>query len=72
MSEHIAVGTTSLPDRFEDASSLLYAREVSEDEYTQLNCHENRVKNLKSHALENNKHFSALKCTKMLITLKNV
>jgi hypothetical protein len=35
--KHIAVVTMSLPDRFEDVSSSLYAQEVSEDEYTQLN-----------------------------------
>ena len=45
--KHIAVGTTSLLDRFEDVSSPLYAQKVSEDEYTQLNFmdrHENRDK----------------------------
>ena len=45
MSEHIAVGTTSVPDRFQEVSSSLHAQEVSEDEKTQLNLtgrHENR------------------------------
>ena len=45
--KHIAVGATSLADRFEDVSSPLYAQEVSGDEDMQLNLtsrHENRGK----------------------------
>ena len=45
--KHIAVGAMSLPDRFEDVSSPLYAQHVSKDEYAQLNFtvrHENRGK----------------------------
>ena len=35
--KYIAVVTTSVPDWSGDVSSPLYAQEVSEDEYTQLN-----------------------------------
>ena len=35
--KHIAVGAMSLPDRFEDVSSPLYAQHVSKDEYAQFN-----------------------------------
>ena len=45
--KHNEIGTMSLPDRFEEVSSPLYAQNVSKDEYVQLNYtdrHENRGK----------------------------
>ena len=45
--KHIVVSAMSLPDRFEDVSSPLYAQHVSKDEHAQLNFtdrHENRGK----------------------------
>ena len=45
--KHITVGVMSLPDRFEDVSSPLYAQHVCKDECAQLNFmdrHENRGK----------------------------
>ena len=59
--KHIAVGAMSLPDRFEDVSSPLYAQHVSKDEYAQLNFTKTEVK---SHVFERNKHFSTFLCTK--------
>ena len=45
--KHIVIGAMSLPGRFEDVSSPLYAQHVSKDEYAQLSytdSHENRGK----------------------------
>ena len=55
----IAISTTCLPDPFEDSFNPLYAREVSEDEYTQLNSQTIMEKDVKSHVLQRNKHLSA-------------
>ena len=67
--KHIAVGAMSLPDRFEDVSSPLYAQHVSKDEYAQLNFTKTEVK---SHVFERNKHLPKVKAMELRAKIAQV